>query len=1037
MAVLVPQDWHLPKDHAMDSSTPNTSNPSVPRQRVSPPNDTSSAPSGVAPQNHHYPYPVQQQQAGWNAHAQPFYPAAAFYQNAHQQPYPMHPSQQGQVPPHGPFFDPNAQFAQWAYQQMMFNAQQQAHQLSQHGPPSSSQRGRSSSTNSPADFFAQNQLHNFSPFPSGTPPPHPSQIPNGYRSGSTSNGSTSSAAPAYDGFHPYRRPNHRQATQPSSDQPATSDWRQQAIQPPYTRTDAANSTTSVNSTGSTSRQRTSSLQGSPNGTSGSPHHHTGNNGATGSVRSRNGPSPQQQAHPPSGSAGRSGGNLPTRSSSPSQSSARPHHRNPSSSSTSSATRAPQSGSSVLHAPTPRPARPSPLSQGISTPEKRMSRDDSELLDSLPNSAAIRSGGFKGKLRRALSLGTPQVITEEESPDTPSTSTSSPLASRAVGLQSNAADTGDAGSTATKQAKKKRTALFNSRLNASTDNISLSSTMSSASVVIRKLGSIGKLARRNSLAGITSLFKDKKDKDDTGESDGKKDKKKRGGKGEAAEASVSHVTAELDRTSSEWSAELNGLSPAAKLARQHTLKSNAEAAARARAQEEAAAAAAAAANTATAGAASPGDGSQAGGSMPTTWEKNTTTNRGIPGTTRANEDGLRVVVEDDDSGSEGESEHPHDYSAHIDGWEDEDWSHIDDEEDLTIRQGLERTSLGDDDCDDEPWAIGIRRSVERTLRPSKGILKSMRPNQSLMFMLITLFVDADGYDQHNFIDTPTNYSRHRSNSYNSHPAKTHELGPLARIPSPNPDHIDGLRHPTASSGPVFLPALSFEEDEGTRPSSERTLFNHPNLNSSAPVLSTVLSSPPTLAHRSATSPEKRLAFANNLSVYDTFPSSVYDRRSEPATWSRLTPALAQRIKEELNSFKMEEMEVHAASRIQYAFLLEPRFQSPDVFAVLQYPVLCLTLLSLFFFFTKRFAVRARSVPTALSRLLPRLGIYPSNPCSVRFTSSHYHPAQYFPPLYPVSYTPSIVTHNDARYPPPHTTIPHLPPRTLCTHSFTLS
>jgi hypothetical protein len=54
------------------------------------------------------------------------------------------------------------------------------------------------------------------------------------------------------------------------------------------------------------------------------------------------------------------------------------------------------------------------------------------------------------------------------------------------------------------------------------------------------------------------------------------------------------------------------------------------------------------------------------------------------------------------------------------------------------------------------------------------------------------------------------------------------------------------------------------------------------------------------------------------VYDTFPSSVYDRRSEPATWSRLTPALAQRIKEELNSFKMEEMEVHASSRIQYAF-----------------------------------------------------------------------------------------------------------------------
>ena len=727
MAVLVPQDWHPPKDHAMDSPASNSSNPSAPRQRVSPSNDPSPVPSQVSsPQNHHYPYPVQQQQAGWNTHAQPFYPAA-FYQNPHQQPYSMHPSQQGQVPPHGPFFDPNAQFAQWAYQQMMFNAQQQAHQLSQHGPPSSSQRGRSSSASSPAEYFAQNQLHNFSPFPSGTPPPHPSQLPNGYRPGATPNGSTSGASTQYDGFHPYRRPNHRQATQPSSDLPAAGDWRQQAIQPPYARADATGSTTSVNSTGSGSRQRTSSLQGSSNGTSGSPHHHTGNSGAAGSVRSRNGPSTQQQAHPSAGSTGRNGGNLPTSISSSSQPSARPHHRNPSSSSsTSSATRTPQSSApSAAHAPTPRPARPSPLSQGMSTAEKRMSRDDSELLEPLPNDAAIRSGGLKGRLRRVLSLSASQTISEEESSHGTSSS-ASPLTSPAAGLQSNAADAGDTGSTATRQAKKKRTALFNSRLNASTDNISLSSTMSSASMVIRKLGSIGKLARRNSLAGITSLFKDKKDKDDSGETGGKKSKKKKGEKGEVAQASVSHVTAELDRTSSEWSAELNGLSPAAKLARQHTLKSNAEAAARAKALQEAAAAANTAAMTTTANASS---STQPAELVPVTWEKNTTTSRGTPATVPVNEDGMSVVVEDDDSGSDGESEHPHDYSAHVEGWEDEDWSHIEDDEDLTIRQGLERTSLGDDEYDHEPWAIGLRRSVERTRQPSKGILKSIRPKSS--------------------------------------------------------------------------------------------------------------------------------------------------------------------------------------------------------------------------------------------------------------------------------------------------------------------
>lgn len=352
----------------------------------------------------------------------------------------------------------------------------------------------------------------------------------------------------------------------------------------------------------------------------------------------------------------------------------------------------------------------------------MSRDDSELLEPPPNAAASsRSVGIKNRFRRVLSLNAAQAI-EEESVASDSPASSSGLASAAPELQSNAADAGDAASTATKQAKKKRSALFNSRLNASTDNISLSSTMSSASVVIRKLGNIGKLARRNSLAGITSLFKDKKDKEGGEESSGKKGKKKKGEKGEALVASVSHVTAELDRTSSEWSAELNGLSPAAKLARQHTLKSNAEAAARAKAQEEAAAAAAATAatNTTTVVTATPKPAEP----VPTTWEKNTTTNRGAPGAERVSEDGTRVIVEEDDSASDGESEHPHDYSAHIEGWEDEDWSHIDDDEDVTIRQGLERTSLGDDEGEHEPWGIGLRRSVERTRQPSKGILKSM-------------------------------------------------------------------------------------------------------------------------------------------------------------------------------------------------------------------------------------------------------------------------------------------------------------------------
>lgn len=119
-------------------------------------------------------------------------------------------------------------------------------------------------------------------------------------------------------------------------------------------------------------------------------------------------------------------------------------------------------------------------------------------------------------------------------------------------------------------------------------------------------------------------------------------------------------------------------------------------------------------------------------------------------------------------------------------------------------------------------------------------------------------------------------------------------------------------PDPPAGPSNHQASSSET------SSNRTsaIFQNPSFNSSAPVLSTIGASAPALPHRSATTPQKRLTFATSLAVYDTFSASMYDRRSEPATWSRLTPALAQRIKEELNSFKMEEMEVHAASRIQY-------------------------------------------------------------------------------------------------------------------------
>ena len=714
-----------------------------------------------------YTYPVQQQpQGSWTPSiaATPFYPA--FYQNHPQQqqsPQPYPPQMQQQ-----PFFDPtNAQLAaQWAYQQMMFNAQHGFPTISPQQQPHHSPSQRSSNTPGTPDYFPQSPLSPvFNPFPSGTPPPHT------VRSGDQQNQNSQ-----YPGFHPYRRPT-RQQQQPLSQSDHT-DWRSAVPHPPYGRPDASGSTSSVNSS-SSQRQRTNSNQSAHSSAHNVP---SSNSSPRGS--SRNSPLP---------AASSSG-------SSANQSSLRtPHNRSSSSSSTSTATSVRPSGLTVAPAAatastststststpsaTPRLTRPSPLSQGnFTASEKRMSKDDIDLgamHEATPTAAMIRSGGLKGRLRRALSFSPSQALKEEqiadEDHDGESIKASTSSSKVKEGKTGTKATSDEAilgsvddttSSTATIQTAKKRgraASLFNSRLNASTDNISLSSTVSSASVMIRKLGAMGKLARRNSLAGITSLFKDK-DKDDKDKKTKKKDKKGPfSSKGEASEASVSHVTAELDRMGggSDWSAdsEMNGLSPAAKLARHHTLKSNAEAAAKAKATQEAAAAAAAA----TAEASSKVNGVNGSAGVPT-WDRNTATRQGSlspvkgSGEIRINEDGTRTFIEEDDEDSDdghygGQLQSGNQSFPNPDGWDDdEDWDlDGDGDEDVTIRVGMDqKVIISEDDkfeygkfqqqqsLNVEPWAIDVRRSAERIRKPAKGILKRMFLYPTLIYVVLNYF-----------------------------------------------------------------------------------------------------------------------------------------------------------------------------------------------------------------------------------------------------------------------------------------------------------
>ncbi|KAF2726035.1 hypothetical protein K431DRAFT_237093 [Polychaeton citri CBS 116435] len=71
--------------------------------------------------------------------------------------------------------------------------------------------------------------------------------------------------------------------------------------------------------------------------------------------------------------------------------------------------------------------------------------------------------------------------------------------------------------------------------------------------------------------------------------------------------------------------------------------------------------------------------------------------------------------------------------------------------------------------------------------------------------------------------------------------------------------------------------------------------------------------PSMARSAPNTPSGRnISFSPRIQFHDVWSATDYDRRGEIATCNRLTPMLAQQIKEELNTFKME-MEVHEQSK----------------------------------------------------------------------------------------------------------------------------
>ncbi|KAK4057004.1 hypothetical protein OIO90_001904 [Microbotryomycetes sp. JL221] len=500
-------------------------------------------------------------------------------------------------------------------------------------------------------------------------------------------------------------------------------------------------------------------------------------------------------------------------------------------------------------------------------------------------------------------------------------------------------------------------LLNSKFNSSTDNLSISSTVSSASMLIRKLGNVGKMARRNSFMNLTKAFKNK-DKDGEEQGDviasstgangaigGKGHGKK---KSVVSGADVSHVQAEIDRESTPSTATAaNGMSPAAALARQHqemyAEQEAAEAAAKAErerleamsrmlssgphARQDSDAASIKSSRSLGNWGRSNKDDSKANGMLQKEKDKvkkskgkrwgfgssNGSTNNSVRD---GDSNSFVESVNDDAAGGHRSSSALGYYNAH----RQEHASGIE-----VLNQPAYATYGGtvvDEPKSSTDEARNARQAAQqeqrRHARPAKSILKG-----------------AGSYNQEEFALPKPSFVRTRATSFDA-PLQSSAPGPAGSValvgtipseaqvdgvvpastaprsdaPPPSDTHATPLERPVLAHHGISAPTAIPLTANMTNVSSP---YGHPALNVSAPTLAHFNKFQPV---RSASAPGgtgRRITFATSLSVHTTWPANIYDRRAEPATCNRLTPLLAQQIKEELNSYKMEEMDVHPSSR----------------------------------------------------------------------------------------------------------------------------
>lgn len=141
--------------------------------------------------------------------------------------------------------------------------------------------------------------------------------------------------------------------------------------------------------------------------------------------------------------------------------------------------------------------------------------------------------------------------------------------------------------------------------------------------------------------------------------------------------------------------------------------------------------------------------------------------------------------------------------------------------------------------------------------------------------------------------------------------------ISRLPPPMlPKFIEALPSPTPSSSSSSSASARQHMDDAFRVGLHYPIGLHasPRLRPAAPL--------PSSSSSSLSSEKKRvIQFCTTVQVHETFSANDYDRRCDAnATCQKLTPLSVMKIKQELNEYKLTEMEVHVESRQYTQFFL---------------------------------------------------------------------------------------------------------------------